>query len=230
MLARTRSPGTRTMTVTDGQLRRRPTKSSMKNCCRHSGQLLNTCSTLPRNLWCCITLAVPGAPAVFSLEPCCPRKLLSNMYKSIGEQLSRRSVCRPVANPHCLECCLRCLVHSGLQPGVSLSPDQLSCSDVLQDVFTSLVPINLRYWPILTNLYVICCTLLRYFDKTGTGYLRVEDLRRIVHNLGAGLSHRSVKTLVQGVADPQGGWRGERVYYRSVPTGKSHSSARLLHA
>lgn len=54
----------------------------------------------------------------------------------------------------------------------------------------------------------------RYFDKTGTGYLRVEDLRRILHNLGHSLPHRAIKALVQGVADPHGGWRGERVYYR----------------
>lgn len=54
----------------------------------------------------------------------------------------------------------------------------------------------------------------RYFDKTGTGYLRVEDMRRIMHNLGAGLPHRAVRGLVHGVADPTGGWRGERIYYR----------------
>jgi hypothetical protein len=44
----------------------------------------------------------------------------------------------------------------------------------------------------------------------------VEDLRRILHNLGHSLPHRSIKALVQGVADPHGGWRGERVYYRCV--------------
>lgn len=66
-----------------------------------------------------------------------------------------------------------------------------------------------------THLYhALISSHPRYFDKTGTGYLRVEDLRRIIHNLGAGLSHRSVKALVHGVADPQGAWRGERVYYR----------------
>lgn len=58
------------------------------------------------------------------------------------------------------------------------------------------------------------CAACRYFDKTGTGYLRVEDLRRILHNLGHSLPHRAIKALAQGVADPHGGWRGERVYYR----------------
>jgi hypothetical protein len=56
--------------------------------------------------------------------------------------------------------------------------------------------------------------LRRYFDKTGTGYLRVEDLRRILHNLELGLPHRAIKALVAAVADPHGGFRGERVYYR----------------
>lgn len=62
------------------------------------------------------------------------------------------------------------------------------------------------------TLFFICGR--RYFDKTGTGYLRVEDVRRIVHNLGVCLPHRAVRCLVQGAADPTGGWRGERVYYR----------------
>eukprot|EP00775_Hariotina_reticulata_P005737 gene5737-5977_t len=56
----------------------------------------------------------------------------------------------------------------------------------------------------------------RYFDRTGTGYLRVEDLRRLVHNLGACLPHRAVKLMVQGVADPMGSYRGERVFYRDM--------------
>lgn len=56
----------------------------------------------------------------------------------------------------------------------------------------------------------------RYFDKTGTGYLRVEDLRRILHNLDQGLPHRAIKALVAAVADPHGAYRGERVYYRYV--------------
>eukprot|EP00879_Flechtneria_rotunda_P021247 GHRR01022384.1.p1 GENE.GHRR01022384.1~~GHRR01022384.1.p1 ORF type:complete len:131 (-),score=13.43 GHRR01022384.1:1418-1810(-) len=71
----------------------------------------------------------------------------------------------------------------------------------------------------LRTTYAHYCALPvchRYFDKTGTGYLRVEDLRRIIHNLGECLPHRSVKALVHGVADPGGSWRGERVYYRCV--------------
>jgi len=39
---------------------------------------------------------------------------------------------------------------------------------------------------------------MRFFDKTGTGYLKVEDLRCIVHNLGVQLPHRRVRSLVLG--------------------------------
>jgi hypothetical protein len=57
----------------------------------------------------------------------------------------------------------------------------------------------------------------RYFDRTGCGYIKVEDLRRLMHALGAGLPHRLVKELVAVAAE--GGssrWRGERVYYRDL--------------
>jgi hypothetical protein len=66
----------------------------------------------------------------------------------------------------------------------------------------------------------------RYFDKTGTGYLRVEDLRRILHNLDQGLPHRAIKALVAAVADPHGAYRGERVYYRYVWEGARGGGSR----
>ena len=52
----------------------------------------------------------------------------------------------------------------------------------------------------------------------GTGYLRVDDLRRIINNLGLSLSLRTVKELCLNVA---GGslsskTRSDRVYYRDV--------------
>jgi len=56
----------------------------------------------------------------------------------------------------------------------------------------------------------------RYFDKTGTGYLRCEDLRRIVHNLGLQLPHRRVRTLVLGVSELTGRFKGERVMYKEL--------------
>lgn len=86
---------------------------------------------------------------------------------------------------------------------------------ICQAFYTALCA-SVKLLSVLCVLHIAINHAPRYFDKTGTGYLRVEDLRRIIHNLGAGLCHRSVKALVHSVADPQGGWRGERVYYRSV--------------
>ncbi|XWS34124.1 hypothetical protein CRYUN_Cryun21dG0013100 [Craigia yunnanensis] len=37
----------------------------------------------------------------------------------------------------------------------------------------------------------------RFFDRNRVGYIRVEDMRLIIHNLGKFLSHRDVKELVQ---------------------------------
>lgn len=56
----------------------------------------------------------------------------------------------------------------------------------------------------------------RYFDRTGVGYIRSEDLRRLLLSLGLGLSVRVVKDLVERVADPSGRHKGERVYYRDL--------------
>ena len=58
----------------------------------------------------------------------------------------------------------------------------------------------------------------------GTGYIRCEDLRRIVHNLGRSLAYRSVKELVASVAEglaaatTSSGSRhkADRVYYRQL--------------
>lgn len=51
---------------------------------------------------------------------------------------------------------------------------------------------------------------------TGAGYIKVEDVRRIIGNLGRCLSHRAVKDLCTNVADTTGRHRGERVYYRDL--------------
>ena len=57
----------------------------------------------------------------------------------------------------------------------------------------------------------------RYFDRTGCGYIKVEDLRRLMHSLGAGLPHRLVKEVVAAAAESGSSrWRGERVYYRDL--------------
>lgn len=53
---------------------------------------------------------------------------------------------------------------------------------------------------------------------TGTGYLRVDDLRRIINNLGLGLSLRTVKELCLNVAGGSSSarTRADRVYYRDI--------------
>ncbi len=48
------------------------------------------------------------------------------------------------------------------------------------------------------------------------GYIRSEDLRRLLLSLSLGLSVRLVKDLVDRVADPSGRHKGERVYYRDL--------------
>eukprot|EP01025_Chloroclados_australasicus_P017103 TRINITY_DN1870_c1_g1_i2.p1 TRINITY_DN1870_c1_g1~~TRINITY_DN1870_c1_g1_i2.p1 ORF type:complete len:1059 (+),score=244.46 TRINITY_DN1870_c1_g1_i2:368-3178(+) len=56
----------------------------------------------------------------------------------------------------------------------------------------------------------------RYFDQTGAGYFKVEDLRRLVHCLGHCLSSKIVKDLVLNVAEAKGRHKYERVYYRDL--------------
>jgi Ca2+-binding EF-hand superfamily protein len=52
--------------------------------------------------------------------------------------------------------------------------------------------------------------------RAGTGYIRVEDLRRILHNLGAALPNWLVKELTTNVADTSSRHRADRVYYRDL--------------
>ena len=50
----------------------------------------------------------------------------------------------------------------------------------------------------------------------GAGYIRTDDLRKLLHNLGAGLPHWLVKDLVANVTDLGRRGRPERVYYREI--------------
>lgn len=56
----------------------------------------------------------------------------------------------------------------------------------------------------------LLCDCYRYFDRTGCGFIRSDDLRRLLHNIGTGIPHRMVKTMVNGVIDK----KAERLYYR----------------
>ncbi len=55
---------------------------------------------------------------------------------------------------------------------------------------------------------------------TGCGYIKVDDLRRIVANLGHALSLRTVKELCLNVAGAPsssvGRARQDRIYYRDI--------------
>jgi hypothetical protein len=57
---------------------------------------------------------------------------------------------------------------------------------------------------------------------TGTGYIKTEDMRRILHNLGLRLSYRQVKDLCTYVAETTSSTgssrssRADRIYYRQL--------------
>lgn len=64
-----------------------------------------------------------------------------------------------------------------------------------------------------TSLHTQCCF---WGAGAGSGYIKVDDLRRIVANLGHALSTRTVKELCGNVAGggaSAGRHRTERVYY-----------------
>ncbi|CAL5188797.1 unnamed protein product [Lathyrus oleraceus] len=53
----------------------------------------------------------------------------------------------------------------------------------------------------------------RFFDRNRVGYVRVEDMRIIIHNLGMFLSHRDVKELVQSALLESNTGRDDRILY-----------------
>lgn len=53
-------------------------------------------------------------------------------------------------------------------------------------------------------------------SPTGIGYLKTEDLRRILVALGRALPTRTIKELLSNVVDAGSRHRGERVYYREI--------------
>ena len=55
----------------------------------------------------------------------------------------------------------------------------------------------------------------RYFDRAGCGYLKCDDLRRLLHNLGCCLAPRVVRELVHGAA-AMNKEKLDRVCYRSL--------------
>ncbi|GKU99539.1 hypothetical protein SLEP1_g12374 [Rubroshorea leprosula] len=56
----------------------------------------------------------------------------------------------------------------------------------------------------------------RFFDRNRVGYIRVEDLRLIIHNLGKFLSHKDVKELVQSALLESNTGRDDRILYNKL--------------
>ncbi|RDX61931.1 hypothetical protein CR513_59791, partial [Mucuna pruriens] len=56
----------------------------------------------------------------------------------------------------------------------------------------------------------------RFFDRNRVGYVRVEDMRIIMHNLGMFLSHRDVKELVQSALLESNTGRDDRILYNKL--------------
>uniref|UniRef100_A0A803MUC0 EF-hand domain-containing protein n=1 Tax=Chenopodium quinoa TaxID=63459 RepID=A0A803MUC0_CHEQI len=56
----------------------------------------------------------------------------------------------------------------------------------------------------------------RFFDRNRVGYLRVEDLRVLIHNLGKFFSHRDVKELVQSALLESNTGRDDRILYEKL--------------
>ncbi|KAG6508432.1 hypothetical protein ZIOFF_033806 [Zingiber officinale] len=57
----------------------------------------------------------------------------------------------------------------------------------------------------------------RYFDKNRVGYIKAQDLRCILHNLGKFMSNRHVKELVQSaILESNSGRSHDRVFYNKL--------------
>ncbi|KAJ6819174.1 uncharacterized protein M6B38_403810 [Iris pallida] len=56
----------------------------------------------------------------------------------------------------------------------------------------------------------------RYFDRNRVGYIKVEDLRCLIHNLGKFLSHRDVKEMIQSALFESNSARDNRIFYKKL--------------
>ncbi|KAF9623704.1 hypothetical protein IFM89_003849 [Coptis chinensis] len=56
----------------------------------------------------------------------------------------------------------------------------------------------------------------RFFDRNRVGYIKVEDMRVILHNLGKFISHRDVKELVQSALLESNTARDNRILYNKL--------------
>lgn len=62
--------------------------------------------------------------------------------------------------------------------------------------------------------------LILYSFGAGTGYIKIEDMRKMLHNLGLRLSYRHVKDLCGHVAETTAASsrsnRTDRIFYRQI--------------
>ncbi|KAK1314638.1 hypothetical protein QJS10_CPA06g00457 [Acorus calamus] len=56
----------------------------------------------------------------------------------------------------------------------------------------------------------------RFFDRNRVGYIKVEDMRLILHNLGRFLSHRDVKEMVTFALLESNNPRDNRIFYKKL--------------
>eukprot|EP00955_Chlamydomonas_euryale_P005978 63723-Chlamydomonas_euryale.AAC.1 len=89
-------------------------------------------------------------------------------------------------------------------------------------------PATLARLPPLRPTLAVRLFTCRFFDRGGSGYLRTDDLKRILHAVGLQLPHRAVKALVAAAAAGGGGAGSDRVHYRALcdlPAEEAASSA-----
>ena len=62
----------------------------------------------------------------------------------------------------------------------------------------------------------MCRLTCGHVQCPGVGYIKLDDLRRLLHALGAGLPQWLIKELTSNVTDLARRGRPDRVYYRDV--------------
>lgn len=67
---------------------------------------------------------------------------------------------------------------------------------------------------------ILRCVILA-LTPAGAGYLKTEDVRRICHNLGLGLTHRIVKELCTNAGHNSNSSKSDRIDYKHLTQEKS---------
>ncbi|KAG6763937.1 hypothetical protein POTOM_031387 [Populus tomentosa] len=92
-----------------------------------------------------------------------------------------------------------------------------ACSQKLNSLF---FVCNLRTSGLFFHLPTINISFLRQafrcFDWNQTGYIRVEDMRLIIHSLGTFLSHTEIKELVQSALLESNTGRDDCILYNKL--------------